>query len=736
MNLRLKNKKTLTIITFLSIGFLIIISLFFICIQTVWNQYDYKMLDYFYRQAVKHNFGPKASFEPQIIYLTITDVSYNYFGKNCLDRNDMAKINNALSKLDPEAVAYDIIFARKSVDKADIQFTKSLDSLDSVYLPIAFSLSEDKVKFKWKTGQAYEQLRSDCFSNLIEKGTSKPYYAKQAFMQYNDFAKVAMGSGSINALADSDSIYRHLPMLVKVDDVYYPTLSFLLFLDWTQVPFDKITVEWGKKITVPSTKDNALDKDVIIPIDQKGRVFVPFVNSFGNDFKSMTVHAFLKYFSDKNLRGNLSDLFEGNFVIIADVSTGTSDIGYTPLETNTILVNLHASLLNGLLTNTFYTSWSFTHVVCIIYFICFLLIISSCLKSPLFLYGTGFVIIFGLIILTWLEFIHFYLFPIITVEAVSLLFFIVLIITLEIATSKDRLFIKNTFARYVPKKVVTELLNNPQLIKLGGEERIVTVFFSDIVNFTAVSEKLAPNILIKLLNEYFTEMTNIILQQEGIIDKYLGDAIMAEFGVPIPNSSHADQAVTAALKMQYRLTELRKKWLKNNLPQLHCRIGINTNNMIVGNIGSDKIFDYTVIGDAVNLASRLEGANRRYGTSIIISENTWKMLTPDKFKSRILDFVSVKGKTEAIKIYAVYGFQKEYLKGYQKNQNDKYHEIYHKAFNLYLAGDLLNAKNGFVQALALQHKDPASMRLIKRIEGLEHESIPDNWNGSVSITTK
>ena len=685
MNLRLKNKKLLKVISFLSIFFLIVVPLFFVSTQSVWNEYDYKILDFFYKQAVKRGYGPKASFKPQIVYLTITDSSYNFFKKNYLDRSDLAKVNNALSHLNPETIAYDIIFARKSTVDADRQFTDSLSELESVCLPIALALSEKPVQFKWEKGLVYDRFRSDCFNNVIEKGLPEPYYADRALLQYKDFGMIATGSGDISALADPDSVYRHISMLVKVDDAYYPSFSLSLFLNWAKVPFEKIIVEWGEKIRIPATKDSCLEEDVIIPIDQKGRVFIPFVDSMGSDFNLMPAHALLKYFSDENLKGNLLDFFEGNFVLITDVTTGTSDLGDTPLETNTSLVTLHASVLNGLLTNTFYTPWSFSRVLSVICFICILLITASLLRSPWFLYGIGCAVIFGLIILTWTEFIRFHLFPIMTSGSVIFFIFFGITITLEIATSKDRTFIKNTFAKYVPKKVVTELLNHPELVKLGGVERVASVVFSDIVNFTTVSEKLSPTVLVGLLNEYFTEMTDIIFQHDGIIDKYQGDAIMAEFGIPIPTNDHADQAVIAALKMQNRLVELRKSWLKRGLPQLHCRVGINTNNMIIGNIGSPEIFDYTVIGDAVNLASRLEGANKRYGTSLIISQGTYINLTPGRFKYRILDFITVKGKTKPIKIYEVYGLQNEN----SDPLKDKYYDIYNKAFEIYLFGDFL-----------------------------------------------
>ena len=737
MNLRLKNKKSLTIITFVSSFFLLVSSLFFVKTKSVWSEYDYKSLDFFYKQAVKHGYGPKASFTPQIIYLTITDTSYDFFEKNYLDRSDLAKVNNALSHLNTETVIYDIIFTRKSTLESDRKFTDSLLKLDSVSLPTALGLSEKPVQFKWVKDSGHDRFRSDCIYTLIEKGTSKPYYANRVLLQYKDFAKVATRSGDISVITDSDSVYRHIPLLIKVDDAYYPSLGLSIFLNWAKVSFENIIVKWGESILIPATKENNLEENVIIPIDQKGRVFVPFVNSMGNDFNTMTSHALIKYFSDENFRGNLLDFFEGNFVLISDVATGTSDLGSTPLETNTPLVTLHASLLNGLLTNTFYTPWSLSQVLSLTFLLCLLLITASLLKSPWFLYGAGFAFITGLIILTWSEFTRFHLFPVMTSGSVVFFVFFGLTITLEIVTSKDRAFIKNTFSKYVPKKVVTQLLNNPELIKLGGEERVASVLFSDIENFTNISEKLSPDVLVGLLNEYFKEMSEIVFQHGGIIDKYQGDSIMAEFGIPISTNDHADQAVLTALKMQDSLSELRNNWSKRGLPQLYCRVGINTNSMIVGNIGSPKIFDYTVIGDAVNLASRLEGASKRYGTSIIISHDTLDNLTPGRFKCRILDFIIVKGQTNPIKIYEVYGLQTTEHDSKPNLKNETYYHVYNNAFEDYLSGEFSSAKDGFLKALYLRNNDDkASQRLINRINKLTVGSIPDDWDGSVSLTVK
>ncbi|MBI4640511.1 MAG: adenylate/guanylate cyclase domain-containing protein, partial [Candidatus Tectomicrobia bacterium] len=648
----LKSKKLTKFIVILVVSLFLSVVTLLGTLGTVWTRWDFQVLDVFYRQVVKYGYGPKLS--SQIVYVTITDGSYNYFGKNILDRADIANVNDALAILGPEAVAYDIIFARQSNPTSDQRFTESLKNLERVYLPIGFELSGQVHSFRWEEGIAYERFRSDYLKKPMEKGTSNPLHAIRALMQFDDFSEAAFNAGHISASSDPDGVYRHVAMLLKIDSLYFPTLALSMFLDYVKVSFEEIIVDWGHTITIPATTNSFLDRDAIIPIDDRGRAFIPYAQVWGQDFEKMEAHALLKHFEDEGLRGNLTRFFEGKFVFIGDISVGTSDLGQTPLETIPLVV-LHASMLNGLLTHTFYREWSFWQVIGFICLISLLLGFSALPRSSFVLYIVGGVVLVSIIGLTWLQFTHFSLFPIVTVGGSFLLIFSGIIIGLQLAISKDQAFIRNAFSKYVPEKVVNELLNHPELLQLGGEERVLSVLFSDLAGFTTISEKMAPPDLARLLNEYLTEMTDLVLEEGGIIDKYEGDAIMAEFGAPLPVPNHADIAVRTGLKMQRRLKELREIWRENGLPELQCRVGINTGSMVIGNMGSHRVFDYTVLGDAVNLASRLESANKQYQTFLMISEFTSKELSPDMFRARILDVIKVKGKSKAVKVYEVYG---------------------------------------------------------------------------------
>jgi len=300
-----------------------------------------------------------------------------------------------------------------------------------------------------------------------------------------------------------------------------------------------------------------------------------------------------------------------------------------------------------------------------------------------------------------------------------------------ILSQQEKRMIRGAFSHYVPEKVVAEILENPEKLTLGGEERVVTVMFTDVVGFTTISERLTPAELVQLLNEYLTEMTDIILQHQGIIDKYEGDAIMAEFGVPVPYENHPYMACIAALEMQEKLNVLRNKWKDEGKPLLKARIGINTGEVIIGNMGSRDVFDYTVMGDHVNLGSRLEGANKFYGTEIMLSEFTYDYIK-DGFYTRELDLIRVKGKEKPIRVFELIATKKIQL-------DEKFIEmldIYRKGLENYKAQDWDQAIDCFETCLKLRPNDTPSSEYRSRCIEYKFNSPGPDWDGVTVMKEK
>ncbi len=298
---------------------------------------------------------------------------------------------------------------------------------------------------------------------------------------------------------------------------------------------------------------------------------------------------------------------------------------------------------------------------------------------------------------------------------------------------QQKAVIKNMFGHYINPAVVNELVSNPEKAKLGGDRRELTVFFTDIAGFTTISEQYhaKPEGLVGLLNEYLDEMTRIVLKYEGTLDKYEGDAIMAFWGAPLPQKDHALRTCLAALEMQKRLEVLRPKWIKEGKPPLSVRMGINTGIVIVGNMGGRDRFDYTVIGDSVNLASRLEGANKQYKSNIMISDFTY-MHVKSKIIVRELDLIQVKGKTEPVKVYELLGTADMEMTENQKQAL----EMYHEGLKLYRARKWEEAIAYMQQAYSLDETCFVAQMYTERANLYQITPPPAEWNGVFIMTTK
>ncbi|MCI0706433.1 MAG: CHASE2 domain-containing protein [Ignavibacteriae bacterium] len=296
---------------------------------------------------------------------------------------------------------------------------------------------------------------------------------------------------------------------------------------------------------------------------------------------------------------------------------------------------------------------------------------------------------------------------------------------------QQKALVKSMFSHYISPAVVNELIANPEKAALGGDKRELTAFFSDIASFTTISESLSPEALVVMLNEYLNDMTDIIIKHSGTLDKYEGDAIMAFWGAPIPQKDHALRACLAALEMQKRLEQMRPTWKKKGKPQLHVRCGINTGTMIVGNMGGKDRFDYTIIGDSVNLASRLEGANKQYESKIMISEFTHKHVQ-GKVVVRELDLIQVKGKTEPIKVFELLGATDMQRTSEQKEAD----EMYSEGLTLYRQRKWDEAIAYMNQAYQLDPTCYVSQVYAQRATLYQLHPPPDDWNGVFVMTTK
>jgi adenylate cyclase len=300
-----------------------------------------------------------------------------------------------------------------------------------------------------------------------------------------------------------------------------------------------------------------------------------------------------------------------------------------------------------------------------------------------------------------------------------------------ISEESQKRFIKMAFSYYLAPGVIDEIIQNPDSLVLGGENREITIFFSDVASFSSISEKLTPPELVSFLNEYLSEMTEIILSYNGTVDKYIGDAIMAFYGAPTRFQDHALKACLAAIDMKRRLRELQEEWRKAGRQEIiSARMGMNTGMAVVGNMGSKSKMDYTAMGDSVNLASRLEGANKYYSTNAMISESTYEMVK-DQVEGRRLDVIRVVGKKEAVGIYELLG-----KKGTLPDRMYEMLERYNEALAVFGERDWKHARLLFRQGLQTIEDDGPSHTYIERCNQFIRKPPPKNWDGVYSMKGK
>lgn len=293
---------------------------------------------------------------------------------------------------------------------------------------------------------------------------------------------------------------------------------------------------------------------------------------------------------------------------------------------------------------------------------------------------------------------------------------------------REKKYIQETFGKYVHPSIVSEILSNPEKIQPGGKRNYQSVLFSDVANFTSFSETMAPEALIKLLNEYLGAMTEEISSTHGILDKYIGDAIMAFWGPPFTPGNHSLLACQAAISMQSNLQTLRPQWLSRGLPEIRMRVGIATGQMIVGNIGSEKNLEYTCIGDTVNYSSRLEGINKVYGTDIIIDIYTKKNVEHELLL-RELDTIQVKGRGQGSQIFEVIAEKKNATEDQKRLKSE-----YESALELYRKGEFHLADQAFT-SICNSWDDLASKTMLKRCKDFI-VLPPEDWNGIVVMKEK
>ncbi len=537
--------------------------------------------------------------------------------------------------------------------------------------------------------------------------------------QFVHLLNSAAALGFVNIFPDEDGIFRRIPMFMRFNEHVYPAFSLAMAMKILNI--EDVQYREDEQQVVLVAADG---KTVPVPVDDQGKLLIYYQGPF-QSFRYIPFYDLLMGYVDPNY-------LKGKIVLVGSSAPGLFDLRATPLQSRFPGVEVNANVLYQVLQGRFIREWrassKFLFYMIVGIGVGFLILVLRPLGGILASALTVLLIFFGSFYALssyslWVPFIG----PVLVVLFTYMLNYAYRYVVEE----KDKRQIKRIFSHYLSSSVVEELLKDPDKIKLGGEKKVCTVMFSDLAGFTSLSEKMDPEDLVKVLNSYLTEMTNIIFENEGMLDKYEGDAIMAVFGAPVDIGNHALKACRAALRMQARLEQIREEWNKQGYPSLHQRIGINTGSMVVGNMGSETRFDYTVMGDSVNLGSRLEGANKMYGTQIMIGEETYKMAR-DHIVVRQLDLLRVKGKTEPVKVFELIALKKDSLDSRIK----RLLEVFQKGYQHYLAQNWEWAMRYFKQALEIVPDDVPSQVYLRRCQEFIKHPPGKDWDGVYTLRTK
>ena len=599
------------------------------------------------------------------------------------------------------AVVFDLLFSEPSRSgvEDDLDFAAAIERAGNVFL--TFSLSREEGLEEPPLGLL------ERFSLEKQSLPAEPVIeVKSASLPVEVLLTGARGAGNVLFTPDGDSIFRRLLLLFSCQDLVLPSLPLAL------AKF--IKGEQG----MPR-----------IPLDETGRMIIRYYGPEGT-YRSYSIAAIINSWAqlEEGMTPQIPPReFADKIVFIGGNAPGLLDLRPTPFSPVNTGVEIQVTVVDNILSEDFVSRppralWLSLAVLFALITAVGISLLRKIWQMIFFLLLCA-ALPFGA---AWAAFSFGYWLEFVTPEISVLLGFIGAALLNYSVEGRQRRFIKSVFRHYLSPDVIERIIRNPSLLRLGGEKREITSFFSDVAGFTAISEALAPEELVNLLNEYLSEMTEIILEEGGTLDKYEGDAIIAFWNAPLDQPDHALRSCRAALRCQRRLEELRQDFRQRYGHSVAMRIGLNSGPAVVGNMGSSRRFDYTAMGDTVNLAARLEGACKTYGISILVGEETFNRIK-EEFVAREVDRIRVVGKKKPVAVFEITGERG----GVGDAELEKL-RIFDLAREAYRRRDWEGARRLFERV----EDDPLARLYEDRCRGLSQSPPPEDWDGVFDLKVK
>jgi adenylate cyclase len=692
-----------------------------------------------YSYDLRLNFLMPNTIDKRIVIVDIDEKSLIEQGRWPWGRDKMAKLVNQLfDTYHINTLGFDVVFAEKDESsglkqylKDNAQFANALkivkptldydqifaDSLKNrkVVLGYYFQLTGDNNRVGQLTAPVFSWEDFPKESVVVTQATG--YGANLALIQKN-----ALSAGHFNESYDTDGITRKVAVLIEYGDHYYDSLALAVARTYLGAALKAEFAVVGTNEGYAGLEAFQLENKRI-PVDSELATLIPYRGVQGS----------YQYVSATDVLNKkvLPESLKNKIVLVGTSAAGLLDLRATPVQANYPGVEIHANVISGILDNNIKERPAYTNAVEFLMLsvlgllLALFLPVLNPLKATLLTMG----VLATVLVINFTSWQYANL----VLPIASILLMIVLIYLLNMSygffvESRGKRQLTGLFGQYVPPELVKEMAKNPEVINLKGESREMTVLFSDIRGFTQISEGLNPKQLTQLMNEFLTPMTQIIHSNRGTIDKYMGDAIMAFWGAPLRDKNHAEHALTAAMQMSASIKEISANFTAKGWPAIRMGFGLNTGNMVVGNMGSSFRMAYTVMGDSVNLGSRLEALTKYYGVDIIVSEFI-KAQTPDMLY-RELDKVRVKGKDKSVSIFEPIGKSEQLSTEIVDALNE-----YHVALQHYRNQDWNAAEKQF-KALEKMLPLPLYAMYLARIKQFKKTAPPDVWDGVFSHETK
>ncbi len=686
------------------------------------KQLEWKTVDYRFRK-----FPIPERADSNVVLVAIDNTSLNYFENFGVlwkwPRNFYGIAVDYFAAVGAKAIIFDMMFDDPDIDRAETDasetdgaFARSINRAGNVILGAEFTMNETDITPDITPFSVDPQVESSLYSQDFKGG----------IIPIDVLLQATKSLGFLNIRPDDDGIIRRVPLVYFYKENYYPQVGYSGFL-------------MGQKHGDIIVKSNAfITNGLSIPVTQNDKYFINWYGSGGKDgvFKYYPFAAVFQSALAMQTGGEPSlpnNTFKDKYIILGATASGLSDLRPTPFINPYPGMEIWATTLSNFLNKDFVTivpDWiNFLHVI-LVAFITFIIFMRLKPKfaNPLMLLVIAYIL--GITVLLWnADRILLNLSMPLIGFVLSYGYSATISYIMEGRSKRD---IKKVFTRYLHPDVIETLLIDPDSVKIGGDSITATVLFTDIANFTTFSEGKTPKELVGLLNEYFDKITGIVLENNGLLDKYTGDGIMAIFGAPIPKEDHAIMACSAALEHRKYCQKLQQEKQEFNAADnfhIHTRIGVNSGPIVAGNIGSKNRMDYTAIGDNVNLAARLEGVNKIYKTQIMLSESTYDLIK-EQFLCRELDRLRVKGKTEPTSVYELLDENTE-----EAILNNAWIKDYEEALSYYRNSKWNKAIDIFERLSKNPINDKASGVMLERCRKFKHE-IPKDWDGVFTLEVK